>query len=87
MASIARDKNGSRRILFVAQDGKRPTIRLGKVSQRSAEALKRRVEEQMGELWEIAPRWVATPGFRERRNQESHASATYRHGEQRRQVS
>ena len=32
MASIARDKNGCRRILFVAPDGKRPTIRLGKVS-------------------------------------------------------
>src|SRR5688572_5862787 len=45
MASIARDKNGSRRILFVAPDGKRPTIRLGKVSQRAAEATKFRVEQ------------------------------------------
>ena len=35
MASIARDKNGNRRILFVAPDGKRPTIRLGKVFQRT----------------------------------------------------
>jgi hypothetical protein len=45
MASIARDKNGNRRILFVAPDGKRPTIRLGKVSQRAAEGVKYRVEQ------------------------------------------
>jgi hypothetical protein len=45
MASIAREKNGSRRILFFAPDGKRPTIRLGKVSQRAAEAVKFRVEQ------------------------------------------
>jgi len=45
MASIARDKNGTRRILFVAPDGRRPTIRLGKVSQRAAEAVKFRVEQ------------------------------------------
>jgi len=45
MASIAREKNGNRRILFVAPDGRRPTIRLGKVSQRAAEAVKFRVEQ------------------------------------------
>ena len=45
MASIAKDKNGNRRILFVASDGRRPTIRLGKVSQRAAEAVKFRVEQ------------------------------------------
>ena len=45
MASIARDKNGTRRIQFVAPDGKRPTIRLGKVSQRMAESVKFRVEQ------------------------------------------
>lgn len=45
MASIARDKNGCRRILFVAPDGRRPTIRLGKVSQRAAESVKFRVEQ------------------------------------------
>ncbi|MDA1050110.1 MAG: tyrosine-type recombinase/integrase [Planctomycetota bacterium] len=45
MASIARDKNGTRRILFVAANGKRPTIRLGKASQRAAEAVKFRVEQ------------------------------------------
>jgi len=45
MASIAREKNGTRRILFVAPDGRRPTIRLGKVSQRAAEGVKYRVEQ------------------------------------------
>lgn len=45
MASIARDKNGYRRILFVATDGRRPTIRLGKASKRSAEDIKNRVEQ------------------------------------------
>ncbi len=45
MASISRDKNGRRRILFVAPDGRRPTIRLGKVSQRTAEGIKYRVEQ------------------------------------------
>lgn len=45
MASIARDPNGCRRILFVAPDGRRPTIRLGKASQRAAEAVKLRVEQ------------------------------------------
>lgn len=45
MASIARSKNGTRRILFMAPDGTRPTIRLGKVSQRAAESMKYRVEQ------------------------------------------
>lgn len=45
MASIARSKNGTRRILFVAPDGRRPTIRLGKVSQRAAESVKNRIEQ------------------------------------------
>jgi len=45
MASIAREKNGTRRILFVAPDGSRKTIRLGKVSQRAAEGIKYRVEQ------------------------------------------
>ena len=44
MASIARDPGGKRRVLFVAPDEKRKTIRLGKVSQRSAEQVKFRVE-------------------------------------------
>jgi integrase len=44
MASIGRDPNGYRRILFVAPDGRRKTIRLGKATQRTAEAVKVRVE-------------------------------------------
>ena len=44
MASIVRDPNGRKRILFVAPDEKRKTIRLGKVSQRAAEAIKAKVE-------------------------------------------
>jgi len=44
MASIGREKNGGRRILFVAPEGSRKTIRLGKVSQRAAEGIKHRVE-------------------------------------------
>src|SRR3989304_3751267 len=50
MTSIARDKKGNRRILFVAPDGKRPTIRLGKVSQRTAEGIKYRVEQLLESL-------------------------------------
>ncbi len=45
MASIATDPGGKRRILFIAADGRRPTIRLGKVSQRAAEAVKNRIEQ------------------------------------------
>ena len=41
----AKDKNGTRRILFIAPDEKRKTIRLGKVSQRAAEGVKHRVEQ------------------------------------------
>jgi integrase len=44
MASISREPNGRRTIQFVAPDGKRRSIRLGKVSQRTAEAVKVRVE-------------------------------------------
>ncbi len=45
MASLANDKNGLRRIQFVAPDGKRKTIRLGKISKRQAEGIKYRVEQ------------------------------------------
>jgi len=44
MASIANDPGGRRRIQFVAADGSRKTIRLGKVSQRDAEAVARHVD-------------------------------------------
>jgi len=43
MASLARDNNGKKRIQFIA-DGRRKTIRLGKVSLRQAEAVRRHVE-------------------------------------------
>ena len=45
MASIANDPGGKRRILFVNPKGERKAIRLGKVSQRSAEGVKYRVEQ------------------------------------------
>ncbi len=44
MASISDDPNGRRRILFVASDGSRKTIRLGKIDRKSAEAINRHVE-------------------------------------------
>ena len=44
MASIGKESGGTRRILFYAPDGKRKTIRLGKCSQRQAEAVCLRVE-------------------------------------------
>ncbi len=45
MASITRESNGRRTVQFVAADGKRRSIRLGKASQRAAETFKVRVEE------------------------------------------
>lgn len=44
MASIGRDANGFKRVLFVAKDGSRKTVRLGKCSQRDAEAFKIKLE-------------------------------------------
>ncbi len=44
MASISKEPNGRRTIQFVAADGKRRSIRLGKVSQRTAEGVKVHVE-------------------------------------------
>jgi len=44
VASIG-DENGRKRILFMAPDGKRKTIRLGKVAKRQAEAVKVHVEQ------------------------------------------
>lgn len=46
MASITHEKsNGRRRIQFIGADGKRKSVRLGKVTQRVAEAIKVRVEQ------------------------------------------
>lgn len=44
MASISKDPNGRTRIQFVAMDGKRKTIYLGRMSKRDAAAIKYRVE-------------------------------------------
>jgi len=65
MASIGKDLGGRRRILFVAPDGKRKTIRLGKCSQRTAEAVKVKVEALVmaaitgSPLDDEVSRWVA----------------------------
>jgi hypothetical protein len=45
MASISNDANGRRRIQFVNGIGERKAIRLGKVSLRSAESVKVKVED------------------------------------------
>ncbi len=44
MATIGTEPNGRRRILFVAADGSRKTVRLGECSQRDAEQVCRHVE-------------------------------------------
>mgnify|MGYP000477657183 CR=1 FL=1 len=44
MASVVDDPNGRKRILFVAADGSRKTIRLGKCSERDAERIRAAVE-------------------------------------------
>jgi hypothetical protein len=44
MASIVNDPGGRRRILFVAPDGSRKAIRLGKMDRKSAESICRHVE-------------------------------------------
>ena len=50
MASIGNDANGHHRILFVAPDGKRKTVRLGKCSVKIAEAIKHRIENLLSSL-------------------------------------
>lgn len=44
MASISREPNGRRTIQFMAEDGKRKSIRLGKATQKAADAIKGKVE-------------------------------------------
>jgi integrase len=44
MASLSHDGNGCYRVLFVAPDGRRMTVRLGKARSGEAEAWKRRIE-------------------------------------------
>src|SRR5262249_18163930 len=50
MATIGNDPNGFKRILFVAPDGKRKTIRLGKVTMKQARAFKVKVEALVGQI-------------------------------------
>lgn len=50
MASIANDPGGRRRVLFIDPNGDRKAIRLGKVSLRSAEGFKYRVEQLLESL-------------------------------------
>ena len=67
MASISRDRNGRRDIRFVRSDGTRPKIRLGKVTQKQAEAVKVHVERLIAStitghvVDDETARWVAGP--------------------------
>ncbi|MBN2023918.1 MAG: hypothetical protein JW809_14135, partial [Pirellulales bacterium] len=66
MASVGKDPGGRKRILFVAPDGKRKTVRLGKVPLRTAEAVRTKVEALVAsQITGLPPedevsRWVAT---------------------------
>ncbi len=65
MASISRDSNGTRRIQFVARDGKRKAIRLGNVTQKQAETVLLKVEHLVAVMFTGHPldadtaKWVA----------------------------
>ena len=65
MASIAKDPNGRRRLQFVDPDGKRRTIRLGKLPKRAAEMIQTKVEHLLaaktsGCSWDTpTAQWVA----------------------------
>jgi integrase len=48
MATIGNDSNGRKRLLFVAGDGSRKTVRIGKATTRQAEAFKLKVEALIG---------------------------------------
>ena len=45
MASIADDPNGRKRILVTGSDGKRRTVRLGRVSAKQAESVRAKIEQ------------------------------------------
>ncbi len=64
MATIGNDAGGHKRILFVAGDGKRKTIRLGKVSAKQANAFKVKLESLVGQtitgvVNDEVSRWLA----------------------------
>jgi integrase len=63
MASIGRDPNGRKRILFVAPDGSRKTIRLGKCDIKQADAFRIKLESLLaaritGSMDAELARWV-----------------------------
>ena len=60
MASIGRE-HGGLRILFVSPDGKRKTLRLGKVSRRQVEAVKVKVEALLAAAITATPRMKRFP--------------------------
>jgi hypothetical protein len=65
MASISRDPNGRKRILFKADDGTRKPIRLGKMSLRKAEKIKERIEDilagrRLGRIDPETASWIAS---------------------------
>lgn len=68
MASLANDSNGHRRILFSDTDGKRKTIRLGKMTKKDAEGVRVKVESLLGSkvsghtVPQETSRWVAQLG-------------------------
>lgn len=68
MASISREPNGRRTVQFTAADGRRKSIRLGKVSQRIADEIKVKVEHLNGAIVSNLPldnetaQWVAKLG-------------------------
>jgi len=64
MASIGKDPRGRKRVLFMAGDGSRKTIRLGKTSQKQAEAFKVKLEALVaarfsGSMDPETARWIA----------------------------
>lgn len=65
MASIGNDPNGRKRILFVAGDGSRKTIRIGKADRKQADAFRLKVEKIIsanitgGALDDETSRWLA----------------------------
>ena len=64
MATVGSDPNGRKRILFVAGDGRRKTIRLGKATMKQAEAFKVKLEALIaaritGNMPDELSRWLA----------------------------
>lgn len=64
VASIGKDRNGRKRILYVAEDGSRKTIRMGKCSMRQAEQFKTKLENLIGGRYsggldDDTSRWLA----------------------------